>query len=60
MVGEAGWLQPNYSVFGYVTDGFETLAAIEQLPLALHPNGGDPSPSVPLETLYIESVVVNR
>jgi peptidyl-prolyl cis-trans isomerase B (cyclophilin B) len=60
MVGEASWLPPNYSVFGYVTDGFETLTAIEQLPLALHPSGGDPSPSVPLETLYIESVVVRR
>ena len=60
MVGKADWLPPNYSVFGHVTDGFETLNAIEKLPLAVHPNGGDPSPSVPLQTLYIESVVVNR
>lgn len=60
MVGKADWLPASYSVFGSVTRGFETLDAIEQIPLGMNPSGGDPSPSTPLETLYIESVVVNR
>lgn len=60
MFGEADWLPPDYTVVGYVTDGFETLRVIEQLPVALHPAGSDPVPSVPLETLYIESVSVTR
>jgi peptidyl-prolyl cis-trans isomerase B (cyclophilin B) len=60
LFGRAAWLPPNYSVFGYVTDGFETLSTIESLPLGLDPNGPDPSPSTPLQTLYIESVVVTR
>ncbi len=60
MVGEADWLPAKYSVFGLVTGGFETLAAIEQIPLGMNPSGADSSPSTPLETLYIESVVVNR
>lgn len=60
MVGDADWLPPSYSVFGHVTNGFETLAAIEGIPLGINPSGADSSPSTPLETLYIESVVVNR
>jgi len=60
MVGRADWLPTSYSVFGSVTGGFETLAAIEQIPLGMNPSGADSSPSTPLETLYIESVVVNR
>ncbi len=60
MFAPADWMPPNYSVFGVVTSGFETLDAIEALPLAMHPSGRDPSPSVPLETLYIKSVTVER
>lgn len=60
MVGEADWLPASYSVFGFVTDGFETLETIEQISLGMNPSGVDPSPSTPLETLYIESVVVIR
>jgi len=60
MLDEASWLPPSYSVFGYVTGGFETLELIEGLPLGMNPNGGDQSPSTPLESLYIESVVVSR
>jgi cyclophilin family peptidyl-prolyl cis-trans isomerase len=60
MFAEADWLPANYTVFGTVTDGFEALDAIEALPLGMNPNGGDPSPSVPLESLYIKSVTVQR
>jgi peptidyl-prolyl cis-trans isomerase B (cyclophilin B) len=60
MFGAADWLPPNYTVFGTVTDGFATLDAIEALPLGMNPNGADPSPSVPLETVYIKRVTVQR
>lgn len=60
MFAEADWLPANYTVFGTVTEGFETLDAIEGLPLGMNPSGADPSPSVPLETLYIKSVTVQR
>ena len=59
MFAEADWLPASYSVFGYVTNGFETLDAIEALPLGLKPGGGDSVPSTPLESLYIESVQVS-
>ncbi|MDA2978471.1 MAG: peptidylprolyl isomerase [Actinomycetota bacterium] len=59
MFAEANWLPASYSVFGYVTNGFETLDAIEALPVGLKPGGGDSVPSTPLESLYIESVQIN-
>jgi peptidyl-prolyl cis-trans isomerase B (cyclophilin B) len=59
MFAEANWLPASYSVFGYITDGFETLDAIESLPVGLKPGGGDSVPSTPLESLYIESVQIN-
>lgn len=60
LFGDADWLPPQYSVFGEVVDGFDTLDAIEQIPLARSPRGSDPSPSVPLETIFIESVDIDR
>lgn len=60
MFASADWLPPNYTVIGTVTDGFETLDAVEALPLAMHPSGADPSPSVPLLSLYINEVTVGR
>ena len=49
-------LPPAYSVFGRVTDGFETLGAIESIPLGPNAFG---EVSVPLETLYIESISID-
>jgi cyclophilin family peptidyl-prolyl cis-trans isomerase len=49
-------LPPAYSVFGRVTEGFETLDAIESIPLGPNAFG---EVSVPLETLYIESVSID-
>ncbi len=48
-------LNPDFSVFGHVTDGFETLDRIASLPLGPTRFG---ELSVPLETLFIESVEV--
>ncbi len=48
-------LPPNYSVFGQVIDGFETLERIAQIPLGPNAFG---EISVPLETLYLESVTI--
>ena len=54
MVGDSG-LPPQYSAYGIVTDGFATLDAIVNLPLGTSRRG---ETSVPLETLYIETVSV--
>ena len=48
-------LPPNYSVFGRITDGFDTLERIAAIPLGSNAFG---EVSVPLETLYLESVTV--
>ena len=60
LFGGAEWLPPTFTIFGTVVDGFDTLDRIEQIPLGRGPNGTDPSPSTPLESLYIESVTVTR
>jgi cyclophilin family peptidyl-prolyl cis-trans isomerase len=48
-------LPPNYSVFGRVIDGFDTLERIAQIPLGPNAFG---EVSVPLETLYVERVTI--
>ena len=60
LFGDADWLPPQYTVFGEVVSGFDTLDAIEQIPLGRGPASADPSPSTPLETLYIESIAIER
>lgn len=60
LFGPAEWLPPNYSIFGQVTAGLETLDAIEQIPLGRSPSSADSQPSTPLESLFIESVTVSR
>jgi cyclophilin family peptidyl-prolyl cis-trans isomerase len=60
LFGDAERLPPQYSIFGEVVSGFEALDAIEQIPLGRGPNSADPSPSTPLESLFIESVTVSR
>jgi cyclophilin family peptidyl-prolyl cis-trans isomerase len=54
MLGDAA-LPPNYSVFGRVIDGFETLDLVAALPLGVSAFG---ELSVPLETLYLETVTI--
>jgi cyclophilin family peptidyl-prolyl cis-trans isomerase len=60
LFGDASWLPPQYSIFGEVTSGFETLDAIEAVPLGRGPASADPSPSTPLESIFVESVDVSR
>jgi cyclophilin family peptidyl-prolyl cis-trans isomerase len=57
---DEGPLPPNYTIFGKVVDGLETLDLIEQLQLGRSATSADPTPSTPLESLYIESVTVSR
>ncbi|MGI9528847.1 MAG: peptidylprolyl isomerase [Acidimicrobiia bacterium] len=60
LFGEADWLPPQYSIFGEVVSGFETLDAIEQLPRGRGASSADGEPSTPLESLFIESVSITR
>jgi cyclophilin family peptidyl-prolyl cis-trans isomerase len=56
VLGDTG-LPAAYSVFGAVIDGFDAVAGIASVPLGQGPTG---EPSRPLETIYIESVTVER
>lgn len=56
MVNDAG-LPPQFSVFGRVVDGFETLAEIVAVPLGVSRVG---ERSIPLASVYIESVTIDR
>ena len=60
LFGDADWLPPQYSIFGEVVSGFETLDAIEQIPRGRGANSADGQPSTPLESLFIESVSIAR
>jgi len=48
----------NYSVFGFVTSGFEVLERIGDIPIGADPGTGELS--YPLETLYLETVTIQR
>jgi cyclophilin family peptidyl-prolyl cis-trans isomerase len=54
MLGDRG-LPPLYSVYGVVVDGLDTLDRIQAIPLGPTRTG---EVSVPLETVYIETVVI--
>jgi len=60
MLGDAEWLGPQYSVIGSVASGFEVLDLIAQVPLGRGANSADPNPSTPLESVFIESISVER
>ncbi len=51
-------LPPQFSVFGEIVAGFEVLDRIEEIPLGRAPTSVDPSPSTPLETLYLDTVSI--
>jgi cyclophilin family peptidyl-prolyl cis-trans isomerase len=55
MLGDAA-LPPTYAVFGRVVEGFDVLDTLAALPMGPNPN--DPTPSRPLETVYLEWVEV--
>ena len=54
MIGDSG-LPPQYSAFGAVVEGFDTMTAIANVPLGTSARG---ETSVPLATIYIESVTI--
>ena len=56
-LGNTG-LDPDYTVFGVVTEGAEALNAIQSVPIGMQPGGLEPSK--PLETVYIESIDIER
>lgn len=56
---DAPWLPATFTIIGEVTDGFQTLDLIEELPLGRSANSADSSASTPLESLFIESVSVS-
>lgn len=60
LFGDVPSLPPSYTIFGEVTQGFEVLDAIEQLPLGQGPASADSRPSTPLNSLYIESITITR
>ena len=51
-------LDPNYAVFGFVTSGLDVLTRIASIPVGTNPNTFEPS--LPLQTLYIDSVTIQR
>jgi cyclophilin family peptidyl-prolyl cis-trans isomerase len=53
-------LPPQYSVFGGVVSGDETLDAIAAVPLGAAVDSSDPIATTPLQTIYIESISVAR
>ncbi len=55
-----GGLPPQYSIFGWVTEGLEILDLLQEVPLGQSPTSPDPTPSTPLETIYINSVTVEN
>jgi len=54
-LGSTG-LGPDYSSLGTVTDGFDTLDTIAEIPTERNATGED---SRPLETVYITSVTID-
>jgi cyclophilin family peptidyl-prolyl cis-trans isomerase len=60
MFDDVNWLGPQYTIIGEVTSGLETLDLIANVPLGAGPNTGDPTPSTPLESVYITSVSIER
>ena len=55
---EDGSLPPQYTIFGWVTEGLEILDLLQGVPLGQSPTSPDPMPSTPLETIYINSVTI--
>lgn len=48
--------QPNYTIFGKVTEGMETVKAIAKTPVKINPGSRDSSPSMPTEKVTIDSI----
>lgn len=60
MFDDIDWLPAQYTIIGIVTSGLDALDRIATIPLGTGPTSSDGSPSTPLESIYIESVTVQR
>lgn len=60
MFEDVDWLGPQYTIIGEVTSGMETLDLIAAVPLGASPGTADPTPSTPVESVYIVSVSIER
>ncbi len=49
-------LPPSYSIFGTVTEGLDVLNLLQGVPLGQAAGRPDPTPSTPLESIYINSI----
>lgn len=47
---------PNYTIFGRVTSGMDTVTKIAKTPVKQNPNSSDSTPSLPTEKVSIESI----
>jgi peptidyl-prolyl cis-trans isomerase B (cyclophilin B) len=60
MLGDADWLGPQYTIVGHVISGLDTLDRITEVPLGRGAGSADPNPSTPLESIFIESISLQR
>ncbi len=60
MLGDADWLGPQFTIVGHVISGLDTLDRIAEVPLGRGARSADPNPSTPLESIFIESVSIQR
>ena len=51
-------LPPLYSIFGTVTDGLDVLDLLQGIPRGQAAGRADPTPSTPLESIYINSITI--
>ncbi|MCR8641617.1 peptidylprolyl isomerase [Paenibacillus sp. N1-5-1-14] len=50
--------QPNYTIFGKVSKGMETITAIANTPVVMNPSSPDSSPSKPVDEIKIVSIEI--
>lgn len=53
-------LQPDYSIFGKVIEGMDTVQEIAATPVKMNPKGNDRTPSLPTETVTINKVTIHE
>jgi cyclophilin family peptidyl-prolyl cis-trans isomerase len=58
VTGDASHLPPEFTVLGHVIDGFDVLDLIDRIPVTAIPSRPDDDASYPVETLYIERLVI--
>jgi cyclophilin family peptidyl-prolyl cis-trans isomerase len=57
VLGDAGFLDPTFSILGNVIGSEDTLAKLDSVPVGMT-SGVQPEESSPLETIYLDSVTI--